>query len=126
MNNAKQFFRNKDAVKFAQCNKLIARGAPGSSSQYYADMYDNVNVGEYTSDDVVGISVNGSCPNRVSFDAVEVSKAIAAGASIVKDSSSHTARPYNVGERELQAFLLENGYEKVKDNCTYSVWKPKS
>jgi len=127
----KNKYLEKDIKKFSICNKLISRGAAGSSSDLYAKgMYlnipkENINCRNYSEDDVVGISVNGYRPNRVSFDKELVDLAIKAGSAIVIDNKKYRMRRYNVGEREVGEYLIKCGYECVEDNEVRSVWKPR-
>jgi len=118
----------KDIKKFAICNKLISRGAINSSSYKYSRgeilniPLENINTAEYCSSDIVGVSVNGARKNRVSFDRDLLLLALKAKASIVTDNKYHRNRSFNVGEREVAKFLLENGYTatEYKDRA---VWQ---
>ncbi len=118
-------YQDKDAIKFAACNKLITRGAVGSSSHKY--MFEHykweINPGQYTCDDIVGVSVNGNRKDRISFDSNEVYKAIEAGATIITDNNANRYRAYNVGERELAEFLIDWGYG-YHDHPKGGIWKP--
>jgi hypothetical protein len=124
-------YLDKDVKKFSICNKLISQGSTGSSSHRYSlgelDKYRNkpliINADEYTRTDIVGVSVNGYRKDRVSFDNNLVLKAIAAGATIVKDNEYNTERKFNIGERELRDFLKENGYHLILDDPLRSVWR---
>ena len=118
-------YENKDMVKFAGCNKLITRGAVGSSSHKYMFMNNkwDINTGDYTCDDIVGVSVNGNRANRLSFDSDEVYLAIEAGATIITDNNANRYRSFNVGERELAKFLIDWGYG-YKDHPKGGIWKP--
>jgi hypothetical protein len=124
-------YQYKDQVKFKPCTKLISRGAQGSSSYWYAQdpvrtlgINVPVNADTYTKDDLVGISVNGNRHNRVAPDYDLIKKAADAGVRFVTDNSYHRNRPFNVGEREVAAFLTSLGYsnEETPDGCVW--WKP--
>ena len=121
------YYQDKDKIKFKFCNKMISRGAIGSSSHKYSQA-NNANTGEYTSTDIVGISVNGNRKNRVSFDTQELQLAIDANVIIVTDNLYHTNRSFNSGEREVAKFLSNNNYFRISDNQERSTWvsKPSS
>jgi hypothetical protein len=87
-----------------------------------------VNCGNYTSDDIVGVSVNGDRKKRLSFDRKELLKAMEVGSTIIADCDYDVIRPFNIGERELAVFLITFDY--VKENKSFcveserSVWIP--
>ena len=123
------FYLQKDITKFEHCTKLITRGAVGSSSYKYMDptklnlpASTAVNSSVYTSEDIVGISINGRRHNRIPVDKVLVKLAVESGASIIKDSSYNTYRQFNIGERELEAYLLELGATCIDNNAIRSIW----
>ena len=118
-------YQDKDAIKFAGCNKLITRGAVGSSSHKYMFRHYEweINPGHYTCDDIVGVSVNGNRKDRISFDSDEVYKAIEAGATIITDNNANRYRAYNIGERELAKFLIDWEYGYY-DHPKGGIWKP--
>lgn len=100
----------KDVSKFWDCNKLIARGCVGSSSEAYRICAGSrANVGFYESSDVVGVSVNGARPGRVCVDWVELALAVSSGCKIVLDCELDRGRSYNVGDREVCAYLVSCG-----------------
>lgn len=119
----------KDKTKFKHCTKLITRGVAGSASSIYSRKlffpvsFKNINSTTYTSEDVVGISVNGNRPDRETFDKALVEAAADAGATFVTDSAKHTQRSYNIGEREVQDFLETLGYVR-RDMFVRTVWTP--
>ena len=117
------YYQNKDMVKFAKCNKLISRGAIGSSSHRYSllDDFWIPNAGSYSSSDQVGISVNGARRGRLSFDKNEVLLAISAGVSFITDNEYNRNRSFNIGEREIANFLIEHGYT-AKDYPQGAHW----
>jgi hypothetical protein len=116
-------YLEKDLKKFELCNKLIAKGAPNSSTHMYAteDTFgfgqNNINSNSYTKNDVVGVSINGSRKNRISFDRELVYKALESGAIIIADNKYDRERHYNIGERELYDFIVG------KHNGVYTEWK---
>lgn len=117
-------YRYKDAKKFADITKFIARGKPGSSTHAYAQALAPItNTGEYTSDDIVGISVNGGGRNRgrVPFDMNEIQLAVQARATIITDVRRDRTRPYNIGEREVAEFLCAMNYQEIDDT---GMWRP--
>ena len=121
-------YLEKDRRKFSVCNAIITRGAIGSSSDKYRNnnilrLNLEVNKEEYSREDVVGISVNGMRKNRLSFDRKLVQKAIESGAIIVKDNSFNTNRQFNIGEKELESFLINMGCKKIEENNERSSWK---
>ena len=121
-------YLNKDREKFSICNKLITRGAIGSSSDKYKDpkvlgLDLEVNSNTYNNQDVVGVSVNGKRSNRISFSKNLVKLAIESGAMIVKDNDYHTNRSFNIGERELESYLIELGATKISNNELRSIWR---
>lgn len=104
----------KDAVKFRRATKLISRGVPGSSSHAYS-RHPQANTGEYSKEDIVGISVNGKRRNRIPPDFREILKAHQAGVKgFITDNVKDRNRPYNIGEREVAAFLKKLGYVEYK------------
>ena len=99
----------KDYRKFKPCTKLISIGCEGSSSHSYSK-HPMANVGKYDSLDIVGISSNGQRPNRVKPFYSEIKKAINMGVqTFIIDNRDDRSRPYNIGEREVEVFLKENG-----------------
>lgn len=121
-------YLDKDRKKFSVCNAIITRGVTGSSSDKYKNnnilrLNLEINKEEYSKKDVVGVSVNGMRKNRLSFDRKLVEKAIESGAIIVKDNDFNTNRQFNIGEKELELFLINMGCEKIEENKERSSWK---
>lgn len=113
----------KDQRKADLATKFIGRGSPASSTnQYRQDFGVLANSGVYIHDDVVFISAEGNRPNRLSPDYREIQLAMDKGATFLTDDAANRARPYNVGEREVVAFLLLNGYRESK--TIPGFWKP--
>lgn len=119
----------KDSRKASVANKFIGRGSARSSTAYYAKQLTKtgypVNCSNYTSEDVVFISVEGDRNGRLPFDDIEVGLALSAGATLVTDKLADRSRPHNVGERELTLFLLPFGY-KEEAACHFSYWRPRN
>lgn len=125
--SGKELYRKKDQVKFQRCTGIITRGAIGSSSyEYMKDSsilgITNINPTEFKDTDIIGVSVNGARRGRVTFDRKLVLAVLNAGAVIVKDNKAHTSRGYNIGEQELEKFLVENGAICFHDSETGSMW----
>ena len=101
----------KDQAKSDKATKFIGRGSVRSSTAAYAAAWGNrANTGTYTADDVVFVSAEGNRGGRIAPNWAEIKRALDAGATIVTDVEAARARPYNVGEREVAAFLAKNGY----------------
>lgn len=115
-------FRYKDGMKFKAISKFIGRGSERSSTHRYSQALEPIaNTGEYKSTDIVGVSIEGKRAMRLSFDKDEVLLALGARATIIADAQGDRRRNYNVGERELAVFLIENAYEEVAET---GVWLP--
>ncbi|MDX9742181.1 MAG: hypothetical protein RBT81_13540, partial [Gammaproteobacteria bacterium] len=111
--NGRSPYLAKDQRKADQATKFIGRGSPASSTAQYArDLKDIANTGQYTADDVVFISAEGARTDRVDPDFTEIRKAVKAGATFITDDASSRGRPYNVGERQVAKFLVEEGYRE--------------
>ncbi len=101
----------KDQVKSDRANKFIGRGAPGSSTAAYAEAWGSrANVGEYSPEDAVFISVNGNRPGALTPPWPEIKKAMSAGATLITDVPADRNRSFNTGERAVADFLDGNGY----------------
>lgn len=111
----------KDLKKAKQSNCFIGRGSVASSTnKYMVAAGELANKGSYLQTDVVFVSAEGNRRGRVVINKEELSKAISAGASFVTDKEYDRNRPYNVGEREVASFLMENSYQEEN-----GVWKQK-
>lgn len=107
----------KDQLKADQATKFIGRGSLRSSTnQYRKDFGVLANTGSYTEDDVVFISAEGNRSGRLKPDWEEIDKAIAAHVTFITDTPVNRNRPYNIGEREVAAYLINNGY--IEDGVT--------
>jgi hypothetical protein len=112
----------KDAVKAAQATKYIGRGSVRSSTNAYCLAIGPAfaNTGIYNAQDVVWISAEGNRAGRIGPDFTEIEKALTAKASFITDSSQHRNRPYNLGERQVAAFLETHDYIELKPG----IWSP--
>ena len=118
----------KDQDKFNQLGgitRFIGFG-PGSTGAYAEHFADIANTGRYTSQDVVGVSVNGKVKGRVGVDdqalRAELDAATKAGAVIVADKKDYrTSSSYNIGEKELAEYLESNGYAEIEGS---GIWVP--
>ena len=113
----------KDQSKSDKANKFIGYGVAGSSTDIYRlDWSKNANVGKYTKDDVVFISINGNRSNRIGLNEDyknQIDKAIKAQATLITDNAQDRNRPFNIGERELANYLISKGYHEINNN---GVW----
>lgn len=134
-------YREKDEAKFnylGGVTKMIAFGRPGSTTDRYGTKdfksvaVDGSGTTKYTSDDVVGISLNGgdlSKPGTVMLSDEryqrELSNAVKAGATIIADNPFHRNRSHNVAqEGRLADSLKRHGYEEEVREFG-SIWRPK-
>ncbi len=103
----------KDQAKSDKATQFIGLGSENSSThQYMLDWGNKANTGNYTADDVVFISINGKRKGRLGFVHITplVSKAVKAGARFITDNEYDRNRPFNLGEREVAAYLTQQGY----------------
>lgn len=125
----------KAAIKGAMANKFIgfADGIFNSSTGKYAQQAgDKANTGNYTSDDVVFVSIPGKRGNedvrhqQQDRTIAEALKALKAGATLLTDNKTYTENStYNEGEKRLAKALNDAGavYSEIqKDNQTIGVW----
>ena len=104
----------KDQEKFKNCNRLIARGSLGSSSNAYAQTQEEKGSPKFfCQSDIVGVSVEGARRGRICFDIYRVNNACLVNATIICDKPQDRERQYNVGERRLVHFLHKKGYEET-------------
>jgi hypothetical protein len=108
-------YSGKDQLKSDKANKFIGRGSFRSSThKYMLDWGDLANCGVYKKDDVVFVSAEGNRSGRLAPDFEEVSKAIRVGVTFITDDKQNRSRAYNIGEREIEAYLVSFGYEEVE------------
>lgn len=125
----------KAAIKGAMANKFIgfADGIFNSSTGKYAQQAgDKANTGNYTSNDVVFVSIPGKRGNedvrhqQQDRTIAEALKALKAGATLLTDNKAYTENStYNEGEKRLAKALNDAGavYSEIqKDNQTIGVW----
>jgi hypothetical protein len=110
----------KDLEKAKKANKFIGRGSLASSTHKYMQAAGKLaNTGSYVKEDVVFVSAEGMRPFREEVDFEELQKAVDTGVTFVTDNLYDRNRPYNIGERQVAAFLKKNGYF---DNDS-GIWK---
>jgi exodeoxyribonuclease-5 len=125
----------KATIKGAMANKFIgfADGIFNSSTGKYAQQAgDKANTGNYTSDDVVFVSIPGKRGNKdvrhqqQDRTIAEALKALKAGATLLTDNKAYTENStYNEGEKRLAKALNDARaiYSEIqKDNQTIGVW----
>ena len=125
----------KAAIKGAMANKFIgfAEGIFNSSTGKYAQQAgDKANTGNYTSDDVVFVSIPGKKGNedvrhqQQDRTIAEALKALKAGATLLTDNKAYTENStYNEGEKRLAKALNNAGavYSEIqKDNQIIGAW----
>lgn len=125
----------KAAIKGAMANKFIgfAEGIFNSSTGKYAQQAgDKANTGNYTSDDVVFVSIPGKRGNedarhqQQDRTIAEALKALKTGATLLTDNKAYTENStYNEGEKRLAKALNNAGaiYSEIqKDNQIIGVW----
>ena len=118
----------KATIKGAMANKFIgfADGIFNSSTGKYAQQAgDKANTGNYTSDDVVFVSIPGKRGNedvrhqQQDRTIAEALKALKAGATLLTDNKAYTENStYNEGEKRLAKALNDAGavYSKRQSN----------
>jgi len=112
----------KDQVKANKANKFIGRGSEASSTnQYVKDFKDQANTGNYVASDIVFVSAEGARENRIAPNFDEINKAIKAGVTFITDDLENRSREYNIGEREVAAYLEKNNYIEAEPGS----WIPK-
>ena len=110
----------KDQRKANAANKFIGRGSARSSTNAYAIAFGAAaNCGEYTRNDVVFVSAEGARSGRLDPDFDELKRACDANARFITDDVSNRSRPYNIGERQVSAFLRSQGYRESRP-CIWS------
>lgn len=101
----------KDLAKSRNATKFIGRGSLASSTNKYMEAAkDLANTGSYVQEDVIFVSAEGMRRGREEIDFEEIQLAVDAGATFVTDNLSDRTRPYNMGERQVAAFLTKKGY----------------
>lgn len=127
---ARSIFRYlKDYQKATVATKFIGVGTADSSTDIYRRAFSEIglaNTSDYTSSDIVFISINGRRNGRVVVGTIasQIKCAMTARATLICDNERVRRVPYNIGERELAEFLTENNYMQVEDGEFYSTWRP--
>jgi hypothetical protein len=108
------YYNRKDAIKFKNCNKLIAFAKEGSTAMYAKANPNCTNLGSYTKDDIVGVSVNGDSRKNwhanLQLAVAEMRLAIDAGATIIADNEYDRNRKHNyITEGYLVTILTKCG-----------------
>jgi len=124
----------KELVKTRIATQFIGEGSDNSSTDRYRKLYEKhgvANTGKYSPEDVIYVSSNGARGGRISpvVDGKlqgafkNIDKAIAAGATIVMDTTDHLQRTakYNLGELALAEYMAKAGYQREGKS---GVWKP--
>ena len=93
--------------------KFIGRGSGRSSTAAYARAWgERANSGDYEASDTVFVSAEGARSGRCTPDFDEIQRAADAQATFLTDTPTERSTRYNVGEREVAAFLIERGYQE--------------
>lgn len=124
----KSKWAGKDQKKADIATCFIGYGSPASSTEAYRKEYAKyglANKTKYTKDDVIFASVEGARRGRIDVQPiiVELFMAKAFGAKVVTDNAFHAARPYNVGEREIEHQLTAIGFKVIESNQFYRIWQ---
>ena len=108
-------YTQKDIEKARKCNVMIGRGSQRSSTnRYRAAFGKHANPEEFSYMDYVFISAEGNRNGRLKPNFELLKKAIKAKVIFITDVPADRNRNYNIGEREVAEFLLENGYTEVE------------
>ena len=109
----------KDLRKASIATQFIGQGSASSSTNAYAKAaHDLANTGIYSAGDTIFISAEGGRSSR--FNPIgtagprgayrNIDLAVSERASFIIDRPPDRARPYNVGERQIEAYLLACRY----------------
>ncbi len=117
----KSFYFAKDLAKARRATQFIGEGSSESSTAAYAkSLGPYANTGCYTASDVVFVSAEGDRRGRINPIAViprgaykNIEIAMVSRARFIIDRPVDRNRPYNVGERQIAAYLFERGYREV-------------
>lgn len=111
----------KDLKKALDATCFIGRGSLASSThKYMVAAGELANKGQYNSNDVVFVSAEGNRRGRLSVDYDELLKAIEAQVVFVTDNKYNRNTSYNIGEKEVEQFLLKHQYADTNGN---GIWK---
>ena len=112
----------KDLAKARKATQFIGEGSPQSSTAAYTHAAGPLaNTGTYTDADVIFISAEDRRACRFTPIAHEqprgayrnINLAIEARASFVIDRPADRNRAYNVGERQIAAYLTRHNYQET-------------
>ena len=115
-------FFAKDMAKAAKASTFIGQGSPASSTEAYRIACgDLANRAQYSAADVVFISSEGNRRGRFSpiVDGKPngeyrcLDQAITARATIMMDQPYDRYRFYNIGERQIEVYLISKGYQEA-------------
>lgn len=110
----KSRFFDKDQAKARNATKFIGRGSPSSSTNAYAKACGPLaNSGQYDPNDIVFISAEGARSGRLDPDFSEIATACNSQCSFITDDRYNRQRAYNIGERQVAAFLVSRGYRET-------------
>lgn len=113
---------SKDVLKAKHATKFIGRGSAASSTNKYMLAAGKLaNCGQYDSNDIIFVSVEGQRMGRMEPDFEELDLAINAKATFVMDNEADRSRPYNTGERQVAFYLKKHEYMDTNGN---GIWKP--
>lgn len=111
----------KDLKKALDATCFIGRGSLASSThKYMVAAGELANKGQYNSNDIVFVSAEGNRRGRLSVDYDELLKAIEAQVVFVTDNKYNRNTSYNIGEKEVEQFLLKHQYADTNGN---GIWK---
>lgn len=122
-----QGYLPKDQAKSHKATGFIGKGRAGSSTDHYRKNWGTLaNTGKYDEKDILFVSSNGNSPKRVSpLDPGNgitelLDAAIEAGAKLILDTSKDRRRVYNLGERQVAAYLESKGYKEIGTSGVFS------
>lgn len=112
-------YRQKDLLKFSYCTHVLSIGVKGSSSHFYSTWEFQRNfksLGEINRNSIVGLSANGDRPDRVIFPVEWLIELKNIGCVLITDNNFNRNRKFNIGEREIAHWLIENNYNYSENN----------
>ena len=118
----------KDKLKFSKCTHIFGYGSSRSSSYKYItnpetslglDLSTDIN--SVNQDSIVGITAEGDRSGRAKLPLKLFQELVSRKPIFVTDNEYDTNRSYNVGEREVAAFLTKAGYTS-KAMKTRTAW----
>ena len=112
----------KDQAKAEKATCFLGEGSSKSSTNTYQKICRDYIKNEYSTDDIVFISVEGNRSNRLPLNEHKVLAVINAEAMIICDNTYNRERLYNIGERELYRLLMINKYQVLIENSLYAIY----